>query len=208
MDYRGIDDIRQCLTAVQQRRWRLRLLAGLAAIVTVLSAVLVVVTLAAGYWPGQPPAALRWGLLAVTAGVLFIAIARFVFRPFAWRQTPAQVARFVEQARPELRNDLISAVLLADDDHQPSPELVQHAINEAAQRTRRLEWDRTVSKRPIRRWGLVAAIAAVTVVSLAAFQGGPMRRALAAITTPTRYLPHDNAISLQHLSPGDATQLA
>ena len=107
MDYRGIDDIRQCLTAVQQRRWRLRLLAGLAAIVTILSAVLVVVTLTAGYWSGQPPAALRWGLLIVAAGALLIAAARFVLRPFAWRQTPAQVARFVEQARPELRNDLV-----------------------------------------------------------------------------------------------------
>ncbi|MHC4562744.1 MAG: hypothetical protein ACYS8X_08250 [Planctomycetota bacterium] len=208
MHYKGIDDIHQHLSAVQRRRKALRLARGVLVWLSVVCGAAMVAALAGGYWPDQPPAALRW-LLALGLGAFIIVTgARLILQPARWRQTPQEVARFIEQARPNLRNDLINAVLLAEDDRQASGELVQQAINESAQRTRRLDWTETVDAAPARRWLIVALVAIAGVVGMGVLQGAAMRRGLLAVAAPMRYVPHTNAITLEEITPGDVTLFA
>ncbi|MHC4985453.1 MAG: hypothetical protein ACYTFO_04780, partial [Planctomycetota bacterium] len=106
---------------------------------------------------------------------------------------------------PHLRNDFINAVLLAEDSAQPSDELIQQAIHEAAQRARRVDHRSAASIRPARRWLLVATGAVTIATALAIFQFAAVRKAMAAVTNPGRYLPHANALTLEAITPGDAT---
>ena len=206
--YQGIDELHRDLADVQARRRTARVAAGLAATATVVCGSLIVAVLAVGYWPDQPPAALRWMLLAAISAGWFVMIRALVIRPARWRQTPAQVARYVEARHRRLRNGLINAVLLANDTGQPSPQLVQRAIQETAQRARRLDWARAVSFRTFRRWACAAVAAVVALGALVTFQPGPTRRALLAVALPGRYVARDNAIELTGLSPGDTALFA
>ncbi|HDZ22706.1 hypothetical protein LCGC14_0644660 [marine sediment metagenome] len=206
--YQGIDELHRDLADVQAQRRTARVAAGLAATATVVCGSLIVAVLAVGYWPDQPPTTLRWMLLVAIAVGWFVAIRALVVRPALWRQTPAQVARYVEAHDRHLRNGLINAVLLADDTGQPSPQLVQRAIQETTQRARRLDWSDTVSFRRSRRWACAALAAVVAFGALVTFQPGPTRRALLAVAMPLRYVARDNTIKLTRLSPRDTALFA
>jgi hypothetical protein len=222
------------LDSVQIRRKMLRLLMGLTAVITVALAALLAAAPAAGYWPDQPPALLRWLLLG-GIGLLWVAAAGwYIVRALIWRQNPAQTARFVElfyesktsasrskagpvpfgqeagiqEKPPELHNDLINSVLLAEDPHQVSPELVQMAIHEAARRAGRLDINRSVSLRDLRKWGIALGLAALLLAAMFGFQGKPMKRGLLAIFAPTRYVPTEGTIRILDVQPGDATRFA
>jgi len=203
--YRGVEEIELRLADVWQRRWLVRLLAAAAAVGTVACGAVVLAAVALGYWPDQPPAAARWAVLLLGVGSLVFALVWFVGRAALWRQNPAQVARFAESRMPELRNDLINSVLLARERRVASPELVHAAITESVVHTRHHDLRRSVSLRPLRRWGGALAVAILLVGALAVFQPGPMRTGLLAAFDPTAFVPRRGTLELVKLEPGDVT---
>ncbi|HUT01217.1 MAG TPA: hypothetical protein VM031_02085 [Phycisphaerae bacterium] len=201
--YTGMDDILRQLDAVRGRRWVLRLATGVLAMATIVLASLLVLGLSLGYWPEQPPTALRWALLAAALATALAGLGWFVVRAAVWKENPAQTARFVEAALPELRNDLINSVLLSKDTDQVSPELVQLAIHEAARRSRRVNVHESISTRTLSRWVLATGLAALAVAAFAVFQPGPFRRGLMGAMVPTAYVPRVNEIDLVQILPED-----
>jgi len=186
--YDHADQILRKLSAVRARRWTLGMLTGVVATGTFLLAVALAVSLAAGYWRPAPPPWLRWALLAAGAGTLLTAAAWFLLRAALWRENPAQTARYVEQALPELDNDLINAVLLSRDGGQASPALVQKAIDESAARAGRVDLSESISMRRLRRWGIALAATAVLTAAFAIAQPGPFGRGLWAVLAPNARL--------------------
>jgi len=174
----------------------------------VVVASLLLTTLAGGYWSDQPPAVLRWALAASCLVLWSGALAALLLRAAMWKQTPAQTARFVEQATPELRNNLINSILLSQDTDQVSPAFVQQAINETVEMTRDADLSDSLSYRQLQRCGLVAAIAAILLAAMVIFQPGPFQRGLTAALAPWRYVPRVNTIGGVTISPGDATVLS
>ncbi|HUU22395.1 MAG TPA: hypothetical protein VM389_07640, partial [Phycisphaerae bacterium] len=125
--YQGIQEILERIDSIRFRQRLLHLVRGALAVLTVAVGGLLLVTLTTGYWPGQPPTVLRWSLVGLSAAALAAAVGFYLVRWVFWRQNPAQMARRIEQALPEVRNDLINSVLLATERDQVSPELVQQA---------------------------------------------------------------------------------
>jgi len=206
--YRGLDELLDRLEAVQFRR---RVVVAVTAALAGLTFAIGSLALAAavgGYWPGQPPVALRWVLLAICAVTWAAALAWPVAAAILSAQEPTQTARFIEQSNPKVRNDLINALLLAGDEGQVSPLLVQLAIRESLLRSRRVKLAKAVSLVALRRWAVAAAVAAAAVVVLAVAQSGAMQRGLAAVLSPGSYVPTASGVTLAELTPGDATVFA
>ena len=194
--YSGMNGIFRQLDLIRVRRWALRMATGVLAVAAIVMATLLALALALGYWPDQPPAALRWALLGTAVAGTLLALAWFILRAAWWRQNAAQTARFIEQALPELRNDLINSVLLSHDGDQVSPELVQMAIHESVRRTKRIRLRESISTRPLSRWVLAAGAAALLLAAFAIFQPGPFRRGLLGAVMPTAYVDRVNDIEL------------
>jgi hypothetical protein len=207
--YRGVEQILQRLDAVRLRRLGMELTKGVLCLIAAVAVTLLAAGAMLGYWPGQPPTALRVVLLTVSGAAWLAAVAALLWRLRAWWQQPAQVARAVELALPEARNDLINAILLSSDDQQSSPELVQRAIDESTQHADRLDLRRSVRLAEAKRWALTAGLAALAVLALATLQPGAFGRGVAAMLSPTDYVPSVNALALVgEVTPGDATVFA
>ncbi len=205
--YNEFEQILSRLDDVRARRWMLNVLAGSAAAVTIIAAVLLTATVLLGYWSGQPPQALRWIALSMLAASAVGSLAWFVARPFVLRENPAQVARYVEQGIPQVRNDLINSVLLADDTRQSSPELVRMAIGESLRRTRNVDLNKSIPLAPLKRWAAAAGAAILLLGGFIFLQPGPFRRGLSGIL-PWRYVPTGGSVELVGISPGDTTRFA
>jgi hypothetical protein len=205
LEYRSLQEILGQLALVQLRRRLFGLLVGLTAITTLVLGSLLIALPLAGIWRSQPPAALRWGLLAgllvLWAGCLF----HFLLRRLFWKQNPAQIARFVEQAMPEVRNDLINSVLLASDREQSSPELVELAIREAAHRSSRMDISKSISLTPLKRWGIAMAAGIALMVLAGTMAPQVLRRGMSAIFAPTQYLSQVGSVKITQVTPGDAS---
>ncbi len=205
LDYRGIDEIYSRLAGVWTRRWTIRLLSAAAAVGTSVLAGLLLAGLSLGYWRNQPPSWLRWTVLLAGCGAVGLAVFWYLLRSILWRQNPAQNARFIESNLPQLRNDLINSVLLACDDEQVSDEMVELAIRESLNRSRREDLKRSASFKPLRRWGLALAVATVAMAALCVFQGGAMAAGIRAALFPVEFVPRVNDLGLVRLQPGDTT---
>ncbi|MGB2824078.1 MAG: hypothetical protein WBF17_24090, partial [Phycisphaerae bacterium] len=201
--YTGLNDIFRQLDVVRARRWALRLVTGSLAVAAIVLGALLVLGVSLGYWPDQPPVMLRWAMLILALLAAAVGLGWFVVRAIVWKQNPAQTARFIEQALPEIRNDLINSVLLSGDTDQVSPELVQLAIHEAVRRSHRVNVRESISTRPLSRWVLATGAAALAVALFAIFQPGPFRRGLRGAMVPTAYIPRVNDIELVRLLPED-----
>jgi len=206
--YQGIEEILQKLYAVSFRRKVLALLTGLTALTAVVLGSLLVVALALGYWPDQPPGVLRWACLVAALAAWAGTIGWFLLRPLVGRLTPAQTARYVEQAMPQVHNNLINSVLLSRDRDQASPELVQQAILEAARETRRVDLNQSISLTRLQRWGIAAAASALLLAGFGTLQGAAMKRGLLAAINPAGYVPLYGTVELIDLQPGDTTVFA
>ena len=206
--YYGVNEVIRRLQTIHIRRHTIRIMTFGAGVFAVVMASLVLTTLAGGYWSDQPPAVLRWALgaacLTLWAGALVVLVTRGVF----WRQTPAQTARFVEEATGGLKNSLINSILLARDTEQVSGELVQQAINETVAVAKNTDMSESISYRRLQRWGLGAVLAGVLVGAIAIGQSGPFQRGLTAALMPWKYVPRVNEIGGVTISPGDTTILA
>ncbi len=201
--YRGMGEIFRRLHQVRVRRWCLRLATGVLVAAAIVMAALVIQAAALGYWPDQPPASLRWALLIVGAAAALGGILWFVVRSLLWRENASQTARFIEQALPEVRNDLINSVLLSRDSDQVSPDLVQMAIHESVRRAKPANLGESISMRPLSRSVLAAGFAAVALLGFAVLQPGPFRRGLMGAMSPTAYIERINDIDLVRLEPAD-----
>jgi hypothetical protein len=157
----------------------------------------------AGAWSSQPPAALRWALLGALAVVWVGSLFHFLVRWLFWKQNPAQIARFIEQALPEVRNDLINSVLLSRDREQTSPELVELAIREAVARSGRVDIVKSISLTPLKRWGIAAGAAALLLILTSLMAPNLMNRGMAAIFSPTQYLAQVGSVKILQVNPGD-----
>ncbi|MCD4826073.1 MAG: hypothetical protein K8S55_15895 [Phycisphaerae bacterium] len=202
--YRGAAELLDRIEQVRYRRRMVGLLSAVAAVIAVGSVAVLLASLV-GYVPGQPPAALRWGVFCVLVILAGVAAGGLVKRLFFSRQNHAQTARFIEQSMPQLHNDLINSVLLSRDTDQPSAELVQCAILESLQWTEQYDLVSSVSLRPLKRWAVAGWAGLIVLLVFAAFQPGPFGRGLHAALTPGRFVPASNDILLVSLSPGDAT---
>ncbi len=205
-DYRGVDALHDRLRRVHSLRWRLRVLEGLAGL-TALAAASVGFAALLGYWPGQdqPPSPLRWAMLGMVVLAAAVGLFGWVVRSLLWRQNPAQTARFLETVRPDLRNDLVNAVLLAREADPPSPALVQRAIAESLDRSGDLDLARCVSRQSFKRRSLLAVGLIAAVLAFAMLQPTVVRRGLRAVFTPRAFVPALNRVELIDLTPGDVT---
>jgi len=206
--YYGVDEVIRRLQTIHVRRHTIRMMTFGAGVFAVVMVSLILTTLAGGYWSDQPPAALRWGLAAACLTLWAGALGVLVIRGALWRQTPAQTARFVEEATGNLKNSLINSILLAGDTDQVSPKLVQQAISETVAVAKNTNLSESISYRHLQRWGLGAAIAGILVGAIAIGQPGPFRRGLTAALMPWKYVPRVNEIGGVTITPGDATILA
>ncbi|MFW6061636.1 MAG: hypothetical protein ACOC93_02390, partial [Planctomycetota bacterium] len=207
-NYPGMEELIRRIAAVRSRRRAVRLVAGgLTTVAVTLSAVLVL-AVGLGYWADQPPVLLRWALvLSAAAGVLGTAgwcVAGVLLR----RENLAQTAREIEQALPEVRNDLINSLLLARDGQSAGRPFIQRAIREAAQRSKQADFQRSISLQPLRRRAMAAGLAALAVLVFALLQPGAMQRGLRAAVSPAAFVPYANEIELVELTPGDTTCFA
>jgi len=206
--YYGVDEVIRRLQIIHIRRHTIRMMTFGAGVFSVVMASLVLTTLAGGYWSDQPPAVLRWALgaacLTLWAGALVVLVTRGVL----WRQSPAQTARFVEEATGGLKNSLINSILLARDTDQVSPELVQQAISETVAVAKNADLSESISYRQLQRWGLAACLAGMLAAALVIGQPGAFQRGLTATLMPWKYVPRVNEIGGVTITPGDATILS
>ncbi len=202
--YRATEEIRNRIRTVRSRHWLVRIATGIAALLAATAGSVLLLGGALGFWPDQPPVILRWALLGLTSLVVAGALGWLLLRGVFWRCSQAQTARLIEQALPEVRNDLINAILLSEDAQQVSPELVQQAIYESRARCERVNLLASVGLNGLKRWALAAGLAVTALAAFAILQPGVLARALVA-ARPSAYVPHLNALELKELSPGDAT---
>src|SRR5262245_1522153 len=100
------------IDAFARRRRQLILVRGVCAVLAILLAGMMILALVD--WQILLPDQARWALSAVVYGGAIVAAWATAVR-LLWRAPDARLlARFIEQVRPELREDLISAVELGD----------------------------------------------------------------------------------------------
>ncbi|KPK47503.1 MAG: hypothetical protein AMK72_08380 [Planctomycetes bacterium SM23_25] len=205
--YRGMGTVLDRLDAVRRRH--LLVVSGEAAagLVTLLLGGLVALA-AVGFWPGQPPAALRWSLLIGMLALWTAGLAWFALLPVRRRLNYRQTARLIEQEIEGLENGLINALQLSADRMQVSPVLVASAIQETARRTTKAPLASAVKMQSLRRWSIAAGAAAAALLIFALAGGPQFSRGLAAVFDPTGYVPHVGSVKLISLTPGDTTCFA
>jgi len=205
--YDGVDLILARLEGVRRRHGRVLAAEAAAGVVTVAAGSLLVVGLV-GFWPDQPPSALRWAMLIAAGAVWLAGLAWFALLPIRRRLNYAQTARLIEQQVDGMRNDLISALQLSDDPDQPSPALVQSAINETVHRTARARLARAVRLRSLRRWAISAGATAAALGVFALLFGPQLAKGISAVLDPTGYVRQIGSVELLSMAPGDATVFA
>src|ERR1035437_5424563 len=92
--YDGLDEIVGTLYAVRSKQSNVRLLTSLLALVAVTAGAALAGALVAGYWPGQPPAVVRWACLGTICGAGPGAAIWLLLQTVFGRQNLAQTARF------------------------------------------------------------------------------------------------------------------
>ncbi len=205
--YRGMERVYARLDGVRRRHLLVQAAHAAAGIVTVVLVSLLVMA-AAGFWPGQPPVALRWALLIGGLAAWSGGVAWFAVLPVRRRLNHPQTARLIEERIADLKNAFINALQLSGDTSQPSPPLVQSAIDETVRRTARQSLASAVSLRGLRRWSIAAAVAAAGLVLLALLGGPWLSRGLSAVFDPTGYVREVGSVRLISLEPGDTTMFA
>ena len=193
------------LQAFSQRRRRLILFRGaLAAVATLLATMMLVAFID---WLFVLPDGVRWGLSAAAYLTILAVEWRSCLRLLVYTPSPKRLARLVEHAAPDLREDLLSAVELGDEsgdtvyDSDQFRALLQASV---ASRMEAIDMDRLLPVQLIRRSiALLAGIAAVCLLAFAltGFQFGTlMIRAL----LPMANLARVSKVQVHILEPNPA----
>jgi len=168
------------IIAQVRRRWRVKL--ALRGAVWVVAVALLLI-LAATYgieWArssGVSILAARVGLAVVLLG----SVLWFIVRPLRRRVTDDQVALYLEEHEPSLEATLVSAVEASRTGHGESAALIRRVVEQAIAAVQRANASRRVEIKPMRRYGVVLAGAAV-VAALGVLLGPAfIRNGLAAM---------------------------
>ena len=191
-----------------RRRWRARrLLFG--ASVTVAAALLLLFASAAAMDALRYPAALVRALGAAAWALLAFALWWAVWRPLRSRRSDRQVALYVEEHDPTLREAVLSGVELGREAGEgppktgASPELTTLVVEEAVRRLEGMDAGAAVETRSLRR--AAGAVAAVFGITLAAALVAPpaVSRGAALLLTPWAD-PNEHTPYRVLVEPGDA----
>ena len=106
------------------------------------------------------------------AVVLLASVLWFIVRPLRRRVTDDQVALYLEEHEPSLEATLVSAVEASRTGHGESAALIRRVVEQAIAACQRANATRTVETKPLRRYGVVLAGAAVVARAGGAARAG------------------------------------
>lgn len=200
-----VDPRSQLLEVIRQvrRRWRIKLalrgavgflVAGLAAVLAVAYALELL---------KFSPSSIFWFRIA-TAFALTAAGAWFFARPLSRKVTDEQVALYLEEHEPTLDSTILSAMEVAENPGDWSPDLMRRLIENAIDRVHEIQEGQRIEREPLKRYLWIAG--GVAAAALALFTFGPafLHHGLSAIFVLSRSVeaaaPYRIAVT-----PGDAT---
>ena len=202
-DYRPYYEVLARVDRVRARVRSLRVGEGVATFAAVLCASVFAATLAQGF--------LRFGmvgrlsLLVLSGGAIAWAFWRHVVQPLRHDPNDKEVARFIETRLPQLGNNLINTILLAEDAESWSPVLVERAIGEAALGARGVDLMEATSAQTLKRRLLAALGAAALLLGFIALAPGRFLSAGLQILDPfDRNIASVGAIRFEAITPEDA----
>lgn len=183
-----------------RRRWMLAARGVFAFVLTLLASMAVVAMIDRLVLLGQP-ARIALSLLAYAgaAGALYFVSLRYLLR---W-PSDAELARLIEQAEPKLREDLVSAVELANNDGQDfdSPAFRQVLQRNVGKRIANVDPDRVLPWKMIVWWGAVSTGAVVLTLALLLVPGLRYSDMLARALMPTADTDRVSTTRITLLSP-------
>src|SRR5581483_6496335 len=163
-------------------KWRLKL--ALRGVVVVVAGSLLALLLSASGLEAlrfSPPAIIAFRVLVMA---VFAALsAAWLWRPLKRQVSDAQVALYLEERDPTLQASILSAVesLHADESDTRSRALVDRLVQQAVQKCREAEYDRTIERRHVRRHAAVLGGVAAVAALLVAFGPAFLRHGLSAL---------------------------
>jgi tetratricopeptide (TPR) repeat protein len=144
-------------------------------------------------------------LLALSLLCLAFALVAWVVRPAFKRLTDEEVARHIEEALPEVGNNLINAVQLSRDELAPSKELVDAAITETAAASAKQNLRLAVSPRLLTRLSIVGAGLLAALLLFSVLFPGRLGNALLRVVYPTdRTLPAVGSVEIVEMTPASS----
>ncbi|MFT5471073.1 MAG: hypothetical protein ACI8UO_006206, partial [Verrucomicrobiales bacterium] len=205
-----IDPITKRRIAAFGQRRRIHALAR--AILVVFAVLLAAFALIAAFdWMFVVPDWLRWtfsalGYVGAGAAAWFLGV-----REWLGKSSEKQLARSIEDAAPDLREDLLSAVELGEFDAaqiHDSAEFRQLLQNSVAERIGEVQTQQLLPWKRLKNWGLAAAGGVGFVLILAAVVGGDyfsqlMKRA----AVPTAKIPLITDVEIEILEPSPASRI-
>ena len=113
--------------------------------------------------------------------MLLASVLWFIVRPLRRRVTDDQVALYLEEHEPSLQATLVSAVEASRTGHGESAALIRRVVEQAIAACQRANAPRTVESKPLRRYGVVLAGAAVVAVLAVLVGPAFIRQGLSAL---------------------------
>src|SRR5436190_222992 len=207
MSMRGtLDPLTQAkIDAFARRRRRLILVRGICAVVTILLATMTLLAIVDRffYMPDEARYAMSGvGYLLAFAGAWYTC-ARLVWRSL----DPRELARLIEGVRPDLREDLISAVELGDPsgreqwDSEEFREILQTSV---ARRMQEVRVSELLSFQRISAWVWVSAGVTAFVIALLAVPGLRYDRLLLRALNPLANIERVSRVKIKILEPNPA----
>ena len=204
-DLRPYYEVLNRVEEVRARIRSLRLAEGFCTLVAALCGVMLVSTLAQGYlrFNSTGRMALMAFIIVATIGAFY----RWVVVPLRYDPNDKEVARFLELRLPELGNNLINTILLAEEAETWSPVLVERAIDEAAAGARGVDLARAISSRTMRNRAVLAVLAVALLGAFAVFGFGRFSSAFLQIFMPFQKIASVGDVRFVAVKPGNASWL-
>ncbi|MCL2648637.1 MAG: hypothetical protein FWD61_16810 [Phycisphaerales bacterium] len=225
----GWDDdfsvIRRRLDALGSRFRTAQVLRGSAKFVAIVAPLTTAMVLVAGGF--SLPHWLNITLLVMLACMWVAAYFQLLHGAIAHRPTYAEIARLVEEhakgggnADLQLHNELINAVLLADDlradrsrtvnteTPRANTAWIPHLLREVAANTGRLNLEKTVPWKQPQKAGIIAAALLLLCGACVAAFPANFTHGLAVFSRPTTFVPMQGKVRFISVEPGNETVLA
>ena len=151
------------------------------------------------------PGSVRWGMLVVWAAWLLGALVYLVFMRLLRNPTDEQIALLIEAAHPELHNEVINAIRLAQESPDRGGPFVRAAIRESDRKASRLDAKDIVRWRRVRRHAFALGFLAVAWLALLAGFRARTLNALSRMVMPDANLARIGGIAIGEVIPGGVT---